>query len=184
MTSLKGHFLIAGPKLLDPNFARTVILMIEHTAEGAAGVVINRPTGAIVSEVAEAVLEEPVAWEKPIHLGGPVSGPVVVLHTREDLGDLRLLDGLFSTADAEKLRTLVREREEPSLVIANYAGWGPGQLERELDEDSWLIAPATVDQVFWSGDQPLWDVLSRAIRGQQLAEMLRLRDLPPDPGVN
>jgi putative transcriptional regulator len=184
MASLKGHFLVAGPKLLDPNFARTVILMIEHTPDGAAGVVINRPTAATISEVAEAVLDEPITWDKPIHVGGPVPGPLIVVHPREDLGDLTMLPGLWSTADGEKLRTLVREQVEPSLVIANYSGWGAGQLERELEEESWLVAPATIEQVFWAGEEPLWDVLSRAIRGKHLADMLRLRDLPADPNLN
>lgn len=184
MTSLKGHFLVAGPKLLDPNFGRTVILVFEHTAEGAAGVIINRPSSAVVSEVAEVVLEESLSWDKPIHLGGPVPGPLVMVHTREPLGDLTILPGLFSTADAELLRGLVKEQAEPSLVIANYAGWGPGQLERELGEESWLVAPATPELVFWAEDEPLWDVLSREIRGKQLAEMLHLRDLPTDPGLN
>jgi putative transcriptional regulator len=184
MQSLKGHFLVAGPKLLDPNFARTVVLMIEHTEEGAAGVVINRPTAALVSEVAEAVLDEAIAWEKPIHVGGPVPGPLIVVHGREELGDLPILPGLWSTADADRLRTLVREEVEPSLVIANYSGWGPGQLENELAEESWLTAPAEVEQVFWAGDEPLWDVLARSIRGKLLAEMLHLKDLPADPNLN
>jgi putative transcriptional regulator len=184
MTSLKGHFLVAGPKLLDPNFGRAVILLFEHTAEGAAGVIVNRPTSAIVSEITEVVLEERLVWDKPIHLGGPVPGPLVMLHTREPLGDLPILPGLFSTVDADLFRRLVREQAEPSLVIANYAGWGPGQLERELGEETWLVAPASTEQVFWQGDEPLWDVLSREIRGKMLAEMLRLRDLPSDPGLN
>ena len=78
MESLKGHLLVAARGLLDPNFARTVILMLGHGPEGAAGLVLNRPTDPrTIGEIAEQVFEEEIDWDKPIHLGGPVAGPLV-----------------------------------------------------------------------------------------------------------
>jgi putative transcriptional regulator len=185
MNSLKGHLLVATPRLLDPNFVRTVLLMLEHNEEGAAGVVLNRPTQATVSDIAEQVLDEAMEWDKAIYMGGPVTGPLMILHTDESLGDLNPLPGVFSTADAPKIEQMLRVRIEPSLVIANYAGWGPGQLESEIAEDSWLSLPARPEFVFWDGDaEDLWDAVVKEIHAGDLSRFLGLRDLPEDPSVN
>jgi putative transcriptional regulator len=184
MNSLKGHLLVATQDLLDPNFARTVLLMLEHTDEGAVGIILNRPTEASVTDIAEQVLGEDFEWDKPIRLGGPVAGPLIMLHTQEALGDQEILDGLFTTADAEKLESLLRERPEPSVVVANYAGWGPGQLEREMAEGSWVTTPATSDQVFLAECAELWDDTVRNMHTTSISEMLKLRAVPPDPTLN
>ena len=93
MRSLKGHLLIASPSLLSSFFTRTVILMLDHTEEGAAGVVLNRPTEATLAEIAETVFSEADDWEKPLHLGGPVSGPLMILHELEALSDHEVIPG-------------------------------------------------------------------------------------------
>src|ERR1700761_8195715 len=102
MTSLKGHLLVAHPGLLDPNFARSVLLMFEHNKEGAAGVILNRPTVATVSDISEQVFSERFEWDKPLTLGGPVLGPLMVIHDTASLGDQEVLDGLFTTIDEAK----------------------------------------------------------------------------------
>ena len=186
MKSLKGQFLVATAALLDSNFSKTVILLFDHTPAGAAGVVINRTLDATVTEIAEQVFESPFDWEKPIHLGGPVSGPLMVLHLDEALADQEVLPGLYSTIEAEKVREIFRRRVEPSLVVANYAGWGPGQLERELAEDSWTVHPATADRAL-RGDEDLWDEFETAAPAEgtlNLAELLQIEHVPDDPGVN
>src|SRR5262245_32876803 len=101
--SLKGHLLIATPQLLDPNFARTVLLLFEHSPEGAAGVILNRATEMTVSDVSAQLLEESIDWDKIIHLGGPVPGPLMALHGDEDLADRNALEGLYLTVEASKL---------------------------------------------------------------------------------
>lgn len=185
MNSLKGHLLVATPTLLDPNFVRTVLLLLEHNAEGAAGVVLNRPTSATVSDIAEQVLDEAFEWDKIIHMGGPVTGPLMILHTDESMGDLNPLPGIYSTADAPKIERMLRSRIEPSVVIANYAGWGPGQLEGEIAEDSWLTLPARPEFLFWAGAvEELWDTVFKEIHAGDLTRILRLRDVPEDPSVN
>src|SRR5262245_902575 len=128
MTSLKGHLLVATPQLIAPIFSRSVILMLDHSDGGAAGLILNRPTEATIATIADQVFEEPSDWEKVISLGGPVPGPMVVLHAVEELGDKEVIPGVYSTVDADKVRELVRAKPEPALALANYSGWAPGQL--------------------------------------------------------
>lgn len=184
MKSLKGHFLIASKSLTDPNFVRSVLLMIEHTDLGAAGVILNRPTGATLAEVSEKVFDEPDDWEKPIYLGGPVPGPLMALHSIEHLADQSVVEGLFTTVDPDKIRALIQLRVEPSLFIANYAGWGGGQLEIELTQDSWRFIPAEASIALEGGDVSMWDSLIRKVSDNLLAGALKLGDLPHDPSLN
>lgn len=184
MDSYKGQLLVATPQLLDPNFVRTVLLMIEHNDEGAAGLVLNRPSGRTIAEIAASVFDEELGWDKSIHLGGPVPGPVLVLHQVEELADSEVGPGVFSTVDSDKLLELLRREPEPSLVLANYAGWGPGQLEREMDEDAWRTCAAAAEHVFWAGEDDLWDVVHRAIGQAALADILGLDGIPTDPSLN
>ncbi len=184
MMSLKGQLLIASPSLVDSFFSRTVILMLDHSEEGAAGVVLNRPTEATVADIAETVFAEPVDWDKPLNLGGPVPGPLMVLHQVEDRADQEILPGLYNTVDVVNVRSLVDDRAEPTLILANYAGWGPGQLESEFGVDSWFTLPATIDHVFWDGEKDLWDVVVKAVNARKLSEFLGLRQIPRDPSFN
>jgi putative transcriptional regulator len=184
MRSLKGQLLIASPSLVSSFFTKTVILMLDHTEEGAAGVVLNRPTEATVTDIAETVFSESLEWDKPLNLGGPVSGPLMLLHEVEELADQEVLPGIFNAVESSKVRQAVMDRTEPSLILANYAGWGPGQLESEFDVDSWLTLPATRDYIFWDGSQDLWDVVVKAINARKLSEFLGLRGVPADPTMN
>jgi len=183
MTSLKGHLLVAAPELLDPNFARSVLLIFEHTKQGAAGVILNRPTVATITDISEQVFSEEFDWEKPINLGGPVLGPLLVLHETQSLSDQEILEGLFSTIDATKVQVLLRQRVEPSLIIANYAGWGPGQLEAEIKEGSWLLTPATIEMVFTADDET-WDAIVQEIDANRISKILGIREVPDDPSMN
>lgn len=184
MTSYKGCFLVASSLLDDPNFHRTVLLMLEHTAEGAAGVVLNRPTDSSLATIAEPVLGEPTDWEKPIHLGGPVPGPLLVLHGGPDGGDREVLPGVYSTVDPDRIRELVVGRVEPSLLIANYAGWGPGQLESELAEQAWYTAPATAEEVFGIEAIGGWSTVVRSVRIARMSRTLGIVVPPRDPTLN
>jgi putative transcriptional regulator len=184
MNSLKGQLLIATPQLLAPIFTRSVILMLEHNDEGAMGVIINQPINTTVTDLAGKIFEDGFEWDKPLSLGGPVPGPLMILHTLEELSDQEVLPGIFHTLEASRVQELIRLRHEPSLVIANYSGWGPGQLEGEFDWDSWLTLPATAEYVFWSGEKELWNVVVNQVNARKLSEFLKLRDVPPDPSMN
>jgi putative transcriptional regulator len=184
MKSLQGHLLIAAPGLDDPNFEGTVILVLEHTGKGAMGLVLNRPSGATVSDLAGKVFDEDFAWDKPIHLGGPVAGPFVAIHAIEDLADLEVIPGVYHTFEATKVQELISRKPEPSLAVVNYAGWGPGQLQGELDDGSWLTLPATPSHVFGCGTEDRWKVLVRETNARKLSEFLGVGNVPLDPRLN
>ena len=134
MESLRGKLLLASPTMSDPNFARSVILIAEHTEEGAMGLVLNRPAAATVDEAVPDL-----AW---------LAGALV----DDDLG--------FIGADAdepEQLEGAVRR----ARVFAGHAGWGPGQLEDELAEDAWIVEPPRREEVFTDEPDELWAAVLR-----------------------
>jgi len=184
MWSLKGQYLVASQHLKDPNFARTVVLVLEHHEEGAAGVILNRPSGTTVADVSESVFEEAIDWDKPIRIGGPVPGPLMAIHELDHFSDQEIFEGIHSTVQPEKLIELIRDRVEPSVLIANYAGWGPGQLEMELGEDAWLFKAADARRTLQPGDLDMWKDVIHEIRGSQLSSMLDIDAFPEDPEVN
>lgn len=184
MNSLKGQLLIATPELDAPFFARTVILMVEHGPGGAVGLVLNKPTEATVADIAGAVLHAESDWDKPIQVGGPVDGPLMAIHGVEALSDAEVIPGIYTSVDAEKVRQVLTRRIEPSMIVANYAGWGPGQLEGEFDSDSWRTLPASPSLVFWDDARDLWEVVVSAAETRSLAAFLRLGVVPSDPSVN
>jgi putative transcriptional regulator len=184
MQSLKGHLLIATPQLQSPIFARSVILMIDQNEEGAIGVIINQQINTTMTDLSGKIFVEDFEWEKPISLGGPVASSLMVLHTVESLADDEIISGVYITADAPKVQELIEERPEPSLVVANYSGWGPGQLDSEIRRDSWLTLPATIDHVFWTGEKELWKLVVNQVQVRKLTEMVGVCELPPDPSLN
>jgi putative transcriptional regulator len=179
--SLRGQLLIAGPDLVDPNFRRAVVLISEHGEEGAMGVVLNRPSD---HSVAEAVpdLADLVEPDEPVHVGGPVQpSGVVVLAEFEDTSSAAavVLDDvgfLSAEADMEALEDVTRRVR----VFAGISGWGPGQLESELERDDWIIEPALPSDVFTQEPDQLWsEVLDR--KGGEYALVARM---PLDPSLN
>jgi putative transcriptional regulator len=184
MNTLKGHLLIATPQLTTPVFAQSVILMIEHGEEGAMGVILNQPSNTTITDLAGKIFEEDFEWSKPLHLGGPVPGSLIVVHTIPGLDALEIIPGVFVTLDAATVQQIIRRRPEPSLIIANYSGWGPGQLEGEFDWDSWITLPATAEHVFWTGEKDLWKAVVSEVNSRKLSDFLGLRSLPTDPSLN
>jgi putative transcriptional regulator len=183
MKSLEGHLLIASPHLLDPNFVKSVVLMIQHNDQGALGLIVNRPTSKTIEDLWREVGDAPCENRQPIHLGGPVSSPLMAVHTDESLSELEILPGLFFAAKKTNLDQLV-ELEQVSLkIFVGHAGWGPGQLENEIDEGAWFSAPATVEYVFFDGAD-LWEQVTRQVGRSLLRDVLNLKNIPPDPSVN
>ena len=182
MESLRGQLLVAAPTLLDPNFNRTVVLIAEHGDEGAMGIVLNRESELGVAEAAPA-LGELVEEEAHVYEGGPVQPTsVVVVAEFDDASDQAatlVLDRVgFVGAEAD-FDTLGDEVERVR-VFAGLAGWGPGQLESELEREDWIVEPATTDDVFTADADGLWSaVLER--KGGQYALVARM---PDDPSLN
>ena len=148
--SLRGKLILASPVLRDPNFIRTVVLIAEHTDEGAMGLVLNRPAG---STVGEAVPD--LSWlagdTEPVYVGGPVAETAVIVlaeFDRPELAGALVEEDLgFIGADAddpERLDGAIRR----ARVFAGHAGWGPGQLEDELAEEAWIVEPPTREEIF------------------------------------
>jgi putative transcriptional regulator len=182
MESLEGQFLIASPKLLDPNFVRTVVLLVEHNDMGALGLVINRPTGKTVQELWKQVGESPCESQLPVHLGGPVSGPLMALHTTEDLAEMEIVSGVYLAAKKQNLDALVRCDQRFKLFVGN-SGWGPGQLESEIEQGAWRTVAAKLEDVFDPADDLWMRLMRRAVAGV-LPEMLGIKHVPIDPSLN
>jgi putative transcriptional regulator len=178
--SLEGRLLIASPSLHDPNFRRTVVLVTEHSEEGASGLVLNRPSPAAVSELVPE-LEPLVDAEEPVWLGGPVQpNAVLVLGEFVDPEDAAVplfgALGFPALDDPEDVVPATTRRR----VFAGYAGWGAGQLEDELTREDWILETAEPDDAFTEEPDRLWaDVLRR--KGGIYELVARM---PEDPRVN
>jgi putative transcriptional regulator len=181
MDSLRGKLLVASPALLDPNFSRTVVLIAEHGEDGAMGIVLNRTSDMEVGEAATplAGLVEP---GEPVYSGGPVQPSAVMIVAEFDDADaaaalvVERVGFVSADADFDTLGDAVRRVR----VFAGMAGWGPGQLEAELERDDWIVEPAAADDVFAADPDALWStVLER--KGGQYALVARM---PPDPSLN
>lgn len=174
MDSVRGKLLVASPGLTDI-FRRTVVLVLEHSDDGAVGVILNRPSETPVDD---AVPDLPVLVDPAdvVHLGGPVKPEnVIVLGRFEDpteaasivFGDLGVVDPQVDNPALHAVR-----------VYAGHAGWAPGQLDGELENDAWIVEEALPDDPFDHGD--LWsDVLDRKGGGYAL-----LARMPEDPSLN
>ncbi len=158
-SSLTNHFLIAMPSLMDPNFARSVTLICEHSVEGAMGIVINRRTDLHLRDVLEQLgIESAKTFniDASVYLGGPVqNNRGFVLH--EPIGawesTLMVTETLGVSTSRDILEAIAQNRGPKKFLVAlGYAGWGAGQLEREITQNSWLSGPASNAVLF---DVPL-----------------------------
>jgi len=168
---LSGHFLIAMPSLQDPNFLRTVTYVCEHNEKGAFGVIINRQLGAEISEILDQLSipfdENNELVKKCIHMGGPVEVERgLILHSPVGRWDSTLVshDDIGLTSSLDIMQEIVGETPpEHFFVVLGYAGWGAGQLEQELADNSWLHGPADKNIIF---DMPLsqrWDAAAKLL---------------------
>lgn len=179
MESLKGQLLIAGPGIEGGVFRQTVIVMAEHDENGALGFVLNRPSSTSIEEVAPSLSVFP-APDKRIFLGGPVQPEVVVVLAEygQPLEVERIIFASIGFAPADEPTEaggIARAK-----VFAGYAGWGPGQLEVELEDGGWIIDPARPGDIFASEPQDLWRHVVRRKGG----EFKLLSTMPFDPSNN
>jgi putative transcriptional regulator len=181
MESARGQLLIAGPSLVDPNFWRTVVLVVEHSAEGAFGLVLNRASETTVGE-AVPELHGVLNPDEPLFIGGPVQpSSVVILGHFEDPGDAALLAfdevGVLGTASSiEEMSIGLRAAH----AFVGHSGWGAGQLDSELERGDWILEPARLEDTFATAPRDLWSaVLTR--KGGSYALVARM---PLDPSLN
>ena len=173
MTSLAPAVLLAMPQLVDPNFNRTVILLCTHSDRGAFGLVVNRPlvtTGRVVVN-----LDPPVTTDRELEIwvGGPVephrswmlvgTGPAGA--SPDHVADAsRIADELYLSTSPDLLRRLLDHcPPQRTRLMVGYSGWGPGQLEAELEESSWLISDIHLDLLFDTPPDQMWETAIRRL---------------------
>jgi putative transcriptional regulator len=163
-SSLSGQLLVAMPQMSDPRFARTVVYLCAHSAEGAMGLVVNRLIDSLSfdSLLAQLGVEvEGAPADMPVHFGGPVeSSRGFVLHTSDYHQDSTLVidDDIALTATVDVLRAIARGMGPRRRVLAlGYAGWAPGQLDAEIQANGWLLVPADLDLVFGRDNDSKWE---------------------------
>jgi len=178
--SMKGKLLISGGGLYDPNFRHTVVLIGEHDARGAVGVVLNRPLGTTVADAVPS-LAALVGAGEPLFDGGPVAPrQAVLLAEVAPPGELDVpvfdFIGFLTGEIPADVRPFVRR----ARVFLGHAGWGPGQLEAEMEADSWITEEPTADDAFTMSPEGLWRrVLER--KGPPWVDIARI---PFDPSMN
>jgi putative transcriptional regulator len=162
--SIRGHYLIASKWLRDPNFYKTVVLMVEHGDDGAMGLVVNRPSCVTVAHALSEHFKLPET-DDVVYVGGPVEpSALFILHDAPqfDMHERPVVPGLYVGSSAEVFEEVVRSAADgnPDLnyrIFSGCAGWGPGQLEGELARGDWHLRPAAAAAVFTEDPYHLWD---------------------------
>jgi len=183
VSSLTGRLLVATPALADPNFDRAVVLLLDHDEEGSLGVVLNRPTPVGVGDVLmswAALTGEPGV----VFQGGPVSldsalGVAVIPGDEGPLGWRRVY-GAIGLVDLEAPPELLAAALGSLRIFAGYAGWGPGQLEKELTGGAWYVVESEPGDVSSPSPEKLW----RAVLRRQRSELAMIATYPDDPSLN
>lgn len=141
MESYQGRALVASPYLTEPNFMRSVIYLIRHDEDGAMGLVLNRPLTTSIGQLLGELTESTIENEEPVYYGGPVDGPIMMLQACCG-GEQSEETELFIACDQTRILEIVNDKAPNVLgsrLFDGYSGWGPRQLECEIDEGSWLI---------------------------------------------
>lgn len=175
---MAGSLLVASPRLVDPNFVRTVVALLNHDENGAMGLVVNRPTDMPVAdhlpEWEDRLVSPPVVF-----YGGPVEQAVAIgLRRSYDAGE-----GATPISGVGMVNFIEEEADERQggvRVFAGYSGWGPGQLEDEIEEESWIIVPGLAADVFSASPESLW----AEVLGRQGGHIALLASMPLDPQLN
>lgn len=163
--SLAPVLLVSMPQMVDPNFSRSVILLAEYGPHGAFGLVMNRQMAEPAIEVVRAEPPMPIRPDVHLFVGGPVepTRAWVLLNDKNLDGDaLEVTDGVYLSASPDLIRRTLSEPPDPAVrIVVGYAGWGAGQLDVELAESAWLMAPVQADLLF---DTPMGSMWETAIR--------------------
>jgi putative transcriptional regulator len=166
--SLAPSLLLSMPQLIDPNFHKSVVLLCEHAPEGAFGLVVNRPSD--IAAASAVRLQPPVDQpnDLPLLIGGPVEpqrGWILTAQPPDGVEYRGVGAGLYLSASPVLLRRVLTIRPLPkrTQVLAGYAGWGPGQLDEELAQSSWLIMPVELDLIFEIPAAAAWEMAIRRL---------------------
>lgn len=178
----KGKILISEPFLNDPNFKRTIILLTEHSEEGSIGFVLNKPTAFRIHEVIEDFPE----FETLVYYGGPVQlNTLQFIYRGENLidGSTEIVPGLYWGGSFEILKELIRNHSvhpDDFRFFLGYSGWTDGQIEEELELNSWIVSGTGIDNIFSNEPDKLWRDILKGM-GKKFAI---LASFPDNPSVN
>ncbi len=182
MGLLSGQLLIASPYLADRNFFRSVVLLISHDAEHAFGLLLNRPGYDPLGRVWEEMAGEYFDRSETVRTGGPLEGPLMILHEVPDFSDSEIVPGIHLSTVRDSVEAIICSNETPVVPIVGYSGWGAGQLESELQVGGWMTLPATPELVFADPDE-LWNIASSHVSDSILSGV-ELRHASQDPRWN
>lgn len=182
MDSLQGHLLVASPSLPDSNFLKSVVLLVEHSADGAVGLILNRVSSTSFNELWNRDDGPCDSTEFVLH-GGPVHGPLMCVHGHADCADMIVLPGVYFSSDSDSLRSIVAKNEPPRRMFLGYAGWGPSQLEAELKAGGWLVSMGDESIVFSDEVDDIWQRVINKTGQEILRDSLHI-DRFPDPSFN
>jgi putative transcriptional regulator len=178
----KGRLLISEPFLPDPNFERTVVLLCDHNEEGSFGFVLNKPSILKVSEV----MEEALNLDEVVYVGGPVQQDTLhFIHRNINIENANgILEGISWGGSFESLVLLMQTHQISQANIRfflGYSGWGPGQLEKELEEDSWIVCDYVSDKFLFETEPTLmWKKALESMGGRFSV----YSNYPTDPRLN
>ena len=183
MKSLQAHFLVATRRQVDPNFVEAVILVVKHSDRGAFGLIVNCPRDRHLTISRQRRTRARFAEGPRLYFGGPVTGPPMAVHTHESLSEIEVLPGVFFAGKEKNVLAVMRSPEQPCKVFTGYTGWGPRQLEHELENGTWRAIPATPATIFFNGGN-LWNMLMRQAFDSLLQVLCHTKHLPSDTSLN
>ena len=179
---IRGQFLVAGKQMRDPNFYRSVVLMVEYGESGSMGLVVNRPSNVSVARALSEHFDLPES-DQLVYVGGPVEpAALFVLHSAGEFEteESDVVPGIYVGSSPDVFERVIEQVVGGSddlefRVFAGCAGWGPGQLEGELEHGDWHILPAVAPEILPGDPYTLWDELVERIHETN-------RTIPPTPG--
>jgi putative transcriptional regulator len=182
--TLKGRLLVATPGLVDANFFRAVVLLVEHNDEGAAGVVLNRPSDVALNDGPLEEWQDMAADPPLVFFGGPVQPGAAVCLARaqphEEPEGFQPVIGGLGVVDIGREDVEIRPHLDRIRVFAGYAGWGAGQLESEIEEGAWYVLDADPEDALCSQPGGLW----RSVLKRQGGRLALVANFPADPTMN
>jgi putative transcriptional regulator len=177
--------LIASTGLVDPNFARTVVLVAAHGDEGALGLILNREINVPLHQIWAQVSQSECARGGNVRQGGPVGGTLMAVHDLRLHANLIVTDDVYIATELHDMESLVATDEGQAVFYIGHSGWGPGQLENELAEGSWLVLPCDLQHVFGESDlNTLWKEAMTEAGRRQVQAVIPVKHVPDDPSMN
>ena len=185
MDSLQGHLLIASPGLADPNFARTVVLIAVHGEEGALGLILNREMNTPLRRSGARSASRSACEPRTCGTAGPISGSLMAVHDQRPHANLVVTDDIYVATELNAMESVAGSEAGQVLFYIGHSGWGPGQLETELADGSWLVLPAAAEHVFGDHDtNALWKETMTEVGRRQVQSVVPIKHVPDNPRLN